>query len=441
MTRPPDPNHDPLRQTDAHAIVIGGGIAGLLSALMLKDRFARVTVLERSDYAELSGDAPKSRPSVPQSHCLHMLMGAGAQAFDGLAPGWRDALLVRGATAYDAGSDVAMRVSTGWLPRVQTGITLYGASRCLIETALLDLIRDTETVRMCTGQRVTGFELTPNGASIRGVCVDTKNGASQRIQRADVVVDASGAASRLPRWFAQHFGEAARITTSEVAPGRQYASCWVQFAPGQTPEWSGLAIAPESRSDGYAGMMIRAENDLWGVVIQSPENADLPTDYDGFLRLTARLPDASLHDALKQASPASPVHIFGRTTNRRRHYEDYPDWPENLYAVGDSVCALDPYAGLGMTAAARGVRLLAECLDECPSGFAGKRFQSLLAQHNEWPWRVATGKWENSMSPGLAERMNSLVRAAPFDTTLTRTLLEIQHMLRDPETLTQEAVA
>lgn len=440
MPEPVNPHSAP-QMKDAHALVIGGGIAGLLSAHMLKDRVAKVTVIERSQYAKPSSKAPPARPEVPQSHCLHMLMGAGAIAFDELVPGWREALLDRGAISYDAGADVAMRVASGWLPRVHAGITLYGASRCLIETALLDLLSGAENVEILTGLRVVGIELDPDGNRVRGLKLETSDGRMEIT--ADLIIEASGVASRLPRWLAQHHGTTYQIARTEMAPGRQYVSCWVRIPTAYTPDCRGLALAPTRESGGRAGMMMRAENDLWGVVLQTPEDMPLPSDDQSFVALSAKLPDTALHDILRHATLASPLHLYGRTANRRRHYEDYPHWPANLFAVGDSVCALDPYAGLGMTSAARGIQLLSRFLDEKEGAMenAAQSFQSRLAEHNQWPWRIATGDWTNAETPVLRRHLESLTQAAPFDPALARMLLEVLHMLRHPETLTKEAVA
>lgn len=440
MPEPAVPQPANSRMESAHALVIGGGIAGLLCANMLKDRFSKVTVLERSNYAQPSDSTPATRAEVPQSHCLHMLMGAGALAFDELVPSWRAELMARGAVPYDVGSDVAMRVTSGWLPRVETGITLYGASRGVIEAALLSVLREADNVRIQTGQRVIGLEVSQDGARVCGVRLKSTTGGSDVLANADVVVDASGTASRLPRWLETIYGEQHQIARTEIAPGRQYVSRWVRLAPDQTPGWQGLALAPIHVSGGRAGMMMRAEKDLWGVVLQTPEGVPLPADDQAFLASVAALPDRSLYDVLARAMPVTPLHLFGRTANRRRHYEDYPFWPGNLFAIGDSACALDPYAGLGMTAAARGVQLLQRYLDH--SDRAAASFQSQLAKHNQWPWMIATGDWTHGASnPGMADQIDSLTRAAPFDPELAILLLELQHMLRAPETLTNEAVA
>lgn len=55
---PPPPDDDGRD----HAVVLGAGLAGLLTARVLAERFARVTVLDRD---ELPEDGPRFRPGAP----------------------------------------------------------------------------------------------------------------------------------------------------------------------------------------------------------------------------------------------------------------------------------------------------------------------------------------------------------------------------------------
>src|SRR5262245_45424613 len=92
-----------------HGLVIGGGIGGLLAARAMAARFERVTVLERYGYpADSVSSAPAARRGVPQSRCLHLLMAAGAAAFDELMPGWREDAIALGAVPFDASADAAI---------------------------------------------------------------------------------------------------------------------------------------------------------------------------------------------------------------------------------------------------------------------------------------------------------------------------------------------
>lgn len=56
-----------------HAIVIGSGMAGLLSARILTEHFERVTVVER-DRLPLQ---PEIRQGVPQANHVHALLTQG----------------------------------------------------------------------------------------------------------------------------------------------------------------------------------------------------------------------------------------------------------------------------------------------------------------------------------------------------------------------------
>jgi len=69
----PGPTTKSSLQSDSndkgHAVVIGGGIAGLLAARVLSDHFDQVTIIERDRFPK----DPTPRPGVPQSRHLRAL--------------------------------------------------------------------------------------------------------------------------------------------------------------------------------------------------------------------------------------------------------------------------------------------------------------------------------------------------------------------------------
>ena len=141
-----------------HGLVIGGGIGGLLAARAIAARFERVTVLERYRYPPDShSSAPPARRGVPQSRCLHLLMAAGAAAFDELIPGWRKELVALGAIPFDASADAAIHFPTGWLPRTASGITTYACSRALLENVLRRGFDGSSRVQVREDQKVLGL--------------------------------------------------------------------------------------------------------------------------------------------------------------------------------------------------------------------------------------------------------------------------------------------
>src|SRR5262245_34171732 len=112
-----------------HAYVLGGSIAGLLSAAALAKHFERVTVLER-DETEIV-NAP--RKGVPQGKSPHALLRAGADAVDKLLPGLFQDLVKNGGIEIDAAEETEWFHHGTWKQRHKSGLTAFLASRPLFE--------------------------------------------------------------------------------------------------------------------------------------------------------------------------------------------------------------------------------------------------------------------------------------------------------------------
>src|ERR1700730_10655291 len=85
-----------------HAVVIGGSMAGLMSAAVLAEYFDRVTVFER-DQIE---DRPVLHKSVPQGNHIHALLLAGQNVMASLYPGFTEELKKLGAVGFRPGIDI-----------------------------------------------------------------------------------------------------------------------------------------------------------------------------------------------------------------------------------------------------------------------------------------------------------------------------------------------
>lgn len=98
---------------------------------------------------------------------------------------------------------------------------------------------------------------------------------------------------------------------------------------------------------------------------------------------------------LAQAEPLTEPYGYRNIANRLRHYERLPRRPEGLLAIGDSVYALNPVYGQGMTVAAIGALTLDGWLRERRRDrqlTGAQAFQRRLAQVNAQPWQLATGQ-------------------------------------------------
>jgi 2-polyprenyl-6-methoxyphenol hydroxylase-like FAD-dependent oxidoreductase len=366
-------------------------------------------------------------------------MAAGAAAFDELMPAWRKEAVAFGAVPFDACADAALRFSGGWLPRTPSGITTYACSRALLESVLRRSLAGRPTVFVQESRKVTGLLASPLGERVTGVRV--ADGHTESAFPADLVVDASGAGSALPRWIAalpDH--ETLQVEQTVVETGRQFVSRWFHLEPRDAPDWHCLAIASAPNSPLRSAMMLRAEHNRWGVVLLTRIGERLARDDKAFMDFVAEFEE--LRAVLGHARPVSPIYHYGATASRMIHFDRLTAWPEGLVGIGDSVCALDPYFGLGMTAAALGAVLLARSLDQDLGPMRRSlEFQKELASQNAQPWRLVTGCDSHGRTLAYERsHLDQLHRTAPSSPKIAHALLSVQHLLRPIETLKEIAV-
>src|SRR5690349_15490726 len=96
-----------------HAVVLGGGPAGMLAATVLVRHHDEVTVVERDKLP----DGPQPRTGVPQARHAHLLMSGGARAIEELLPGTLDELFAAGAHRVGVPNALVSLSAQGWVPR------------------------------------------------------------------------------------------------------------------------------------------------------------------------------------------------------------------------------------------------------------------------------------------------------------------------------------
>lgn len=176
------------------AVVLGGGLAGLLAAAALEPHARRVTVVEQDTLP----DGPHPRRGLPQGDFSHILLGGGADALDALLPGTVDALLAAGAHRRPMPSGMLMRLGPGWLQAFESTAYLIACSRHLLDHIVRQRLRGRAAVTIREGTSVLG--LTGDAAQVRGALVRNPDGSRETLP-ADLVVDATGRRSQAPRWL------------------------------------------------------------------------------------------------------------------------------------------------------------------------------------------------------------------------------------------------
>ncbi|WP_176611493.1 FAD-dependent monooxygenase [Actinomadura sp. WMMB 499] len=423
-----------------HAVVVGAGIAGLTAAAALAGRFERVTVLER----DALGEAPGFRPGVPQSRHLHSLMGAGQRALDGLLPGFTERLYEAGAVPLRTPYDHLWLSPAGWCHRFAPSHTVPSATRELVEHVVRTSVAGLDGVRFRDQTETVGF--AGDAARVTGVRVRTRGGdRSGGVDEvpADLVVNASGRGSGGRGWLRALGLDEPEVERIDSRPG--YSSRLYEMPAGFADEWRIISIQPGEGQPLRGGALVPVEGGRWLVSLYGYLDDHPPVDPEGFLEFAGSLRHPVLHDVVRDAVPAGPVHGFRHMANERYRYEDLPAWPDGLLLAGDALCAVNPVYAQGMSMAAMTAETLGRLLD----GDAGCRAtQKEIAAGNERAWQVATGAdlayltdvgGEGARDAG--EYMARLMALALVDADVNRTFFDVMMMLAEPDALASPELA
>lgn len=180
------------------AVILGGSIAGLITARVLSEHFADIVIIER-DPLEDTGDP---RKGAPQGRHLHALLKKGEELLSGLFPDLVPALIADGATPIDVGREVRWYHWGTWKANFAgSGLVAISLSRPLLERHLRRRVLALPNVRGLGRHAAVGLVAGEDGRSVAGVCVKPRGGAPASVMAADLVVDACGRGSRTPRWL------------------------------------------------------------------------------------------------------------------------------------------------------------------------------------------------------------------------------------------------
>lgn len=385
------PNYTPAPNAAfEHAVVIGGGIAGLTAARVLSDHFAHVTVVERDRLP----DAPVGRYGVPQARHAHTLLPEGQKILEGLFPGLVDELLARDAVAMCEGEQ-ALFIAGRRQEWPRDGLDVWiAASRPLLESVLYRRIEVHPRIHVLQGYEATGLSVDEEGGRVSGVLLRSRDHAypTRTELAAELVVDASGRRSRAAQWLATLGYAPPRETTVDASAG--YASRIYRRPDGFQSSWMSLYVRPHRRTGTRGGIIVPLEGKRWHVTLIGMAGDYPPTDEKAFLAFARSLPTRALYEAIKEATPLTKPFGYRSMGNRLRHYEALPAHLEGFLVTGDAVYTMNPVYAQGMTVAAKAAQTLQQALEAQRemADLAGlaERFQKALWEDAAGQWRQAT---------------------------------------------------
>ncbi|MET8287815.1 FAD-dependent oxidoreductase [Streptomyces sp. NPDC048448] len=421
------------------AVVIGGGMTGMLAAAVLADH-ADVTIVER----DLLPDGPRPRKGLPQARHAHVLWSGGVKALEELLPGVVDRLVGQGARRSRIMSDLVSKAPSGqWFRR-------FGDARhinLLCSRDLLDAViraRVLEDRRISLRQQTELVSLEGDAGRVSGVRIRAAD--THSALAADLVIDAGGRGSRAPGWL-RDLG-LPPVAERTVDAGVGYASR-IYRAPGTTAD--GFPIvnvqADPRQNPGRGGIITPIEGGRWLVTLAGTRGGQPGPGNEDFVPFALKLPHPVIGELLAGAEPETDVVTTRSTANKRRYYEKAARWPDGFAVLGEAVAGYNPVYGHGLSAAAQSVVALRDVLrrQDLRAPGTSRRIQKAAARPVENAWSLAVG--QDVFYPGASEQpptrlernlaafVDKAVDAGARNPHALRILLDVMSMEKPPARL------
>ncbi len=447
-------------------IVVGGSIAGLISALALARAGQRVTVVEKDPTPlpptpDEAFDAWDRRGS-PQVRHSHAFLGRMTKLIREREPELLARLLELGAEEISFRSQARRYFPDAAFEPGDDDVALLACRRVTLEWALRRHALATGLVDYRDGVEVTGF-VADAGAPprVRGVRV-RERGKDAGTLSADLVVDASGRRTRLGDWL-EAIG-APRPREEKQPCGIFYSSRFYRLRPGmERPNQDGViggdlgyikfGIFPGDAGTFSVTLAAAPDDDPMRAILRGP----------GFEAAAASIPMVIEWVKPEVSTPISEVNGMANLNDVRRHLvENGEPLALGLVAIGDSLVHANPITGRGCTLAWISAYALADAISKHPDDPRALALELEAAVERECaPWlraqiaqdrdAVAVNeamrrgedpyrfeKPDGSVDPVAYARSvvrEGLIPAVREDLAVMRAFLRIAHMLDTPEDL------
>jgi len=359
-----------------HAIVIGGSMAGLLTARVLADGFEQVTILDRDRFSA----NVEPRKGVPQGRHTHALLASGRAVLDELFPGLGEKLVAEGAPDGDVLNDGRWFLEGACLRRGPSGMRGLLVSRPRLEAAVREHVLKLLNIAVIQDYVVEG--LKENGGRVTGVAragVDSIN--------ADLIVDCTGRGSHSPQWLEAIGYAKPEEDRVEIALG--YATRLFRRLKTHANGDSAIVIPPTAVGK-RGGVMLAQEGERWTCTLIAHFGNYPSTELRDFIEYSKTLPAPYIHEVIRDAEPLCDGAITRFPASVRRRYERLKKFPEGYLVIGDAISSFNPIYGQGMSSAALQAMELKKTLAE-GSNHLALRFFPRAGKVVDNPWAIAVG--------------------------------------------------
>jgi 2-polyprenyl-6-methoxyphenol hydroxylase-like FAD-dependent oxidoreductase len=327
----------------ADVLVVGAGICGLGTALLLARDGHEVTVLEQD--ASVEPQSPEdawerwSRKGVPQFRQPHNFMPGLRRILEAELPDVQEALREAGAGRFDLlnpqpfGNQSAHPIDDQlWTYTARRPVGEWVFATAASKEPSLNIRRGVKAERLIAGASVR--EDIPHVAGVRTAEGEEVTG--------DLVVDASGRGSRAPRWL-----EAIGARTPHADRAEHGFFYYTRYFRGQEPE----RRAPVQAYIGTVTLLtLPGDNGTWSVTVFTSSGDKELKNLRQADRWTRTVRACPRHAHWLDGEPISDVHVMGGVLDRRRRLViDGTPVATGFVCVADAWACTNPSAGRGLT--------------------------------------------------------------------------------------------
>ena len=343
--------------------IVGGGMAGLLAALMLARDGHRVTVLERDD-TDVPATADEAfddwdRRGAAHARQSHAILARLRRILRERAPDVLDALLAQGATELSVERILPPEIDDREPRPGDEDLVLLCCRRLTIEWVLRKAVTSEPGVVWRGGVGVAG--LVAEGTDVRGVLLEDGTTVA-----ADLVVVGGGRNSPVLEWIAA-LGGAVQPVEEQSDAGIVYLSRFYRLLDGQE-----LPLLTKDGAGGDLGYIAFAgfygDNRTFSITFGVPTNdRELMAmrDADAWEAAIRTLKPLEPWTTEGLAEPITGVESMARLRNRiRRFVVDGEPVVTGLVVIGDAAVATNPWYGKGCSQAGIAADALSDALVE-----------------------------------------------------------------------------